>query len=61
LTAPLAHDDAIAILSSGAYGFVMSSNYNSRPLLPEILVDGAQYRLVRKRQSLDDLIAGESA
>ena len=58
---PLAQDDAIAILSSGAYGFVMSSNYNSRPLLPEILVDGAQYRLVRKRQSLDDLIAGESA
>jgi diaminopimelate decarboxylase len=58
---PLAQDDAIAILSSGAYGFVMSSNYNSRPLLPEILVDGTQYRLVRKRQSLDDLIAGESA
>jgi diaminopimelate decarboxylase len=58
---PLAQDNAIAILSSGAYGFVMSSNYNSRPLLPEILVDGAQYRLVRKRQSLDDLIAGESA
>jgi diaminopimelate decarboxylase len=38
----------------------MSSNYNSRPLLPEILVDGKDVRLIRRRQSLDDLIAGES-
>lgn len=52
--------DRIALLSAGAYGFVMSSNYNSRPLLPEILVDGSQLRLVRKRQSLEDLISGES-
>jgi len=57
---PLASGDRIAILSAGAYGFVMSSNYNSRPLLPEILVDGKSAHLIRKRQSLDDLIAGES-
>jgi len=57
---PLAAGDRIALLSAGAYGFVMSSNYNSRPLLPEILVDGKDVRLIRKRQSLDDLIAGES-
>ena len=57
---PLAPGDHIALLSAGAYGFVMSSNYNSRPLLPEILVDGEDVLLIRKRQSLDDLIAGES-
>jgi len=56
----LAVDDRIALLSAGAYGFVMASNYNSRPLLPEILVDGERYDEIRKRQSLDDLIAGES-
>lgn len=58
---PLAQGDRIAVLSSGAYGFVMSSNYNSRPLLPEILIDGKKIHLARKRQSLEDLIAGESA
>ena len=58
--APLAPREAIAILSSGAYGFVMSSNYNSRPLLPEILVDGTEAHLIRKRQTLDDLIQGET-
>jgi diaminopimelate decarboxylase len=57
---PLAPGDRIALLSAGAYGFVMSSNYNSRPLLPEILVEGKTLSLVRKRQSLDDLVAGES-
>jgi diaminopimelate decarboxylase len=38
----------------------MSSNYNSRPLLPEILVDGEKFHLVRERQSLEDLVQGES-
>ncbi|MFZ4775168.1 MAG: diaminopimelate decarboxylase [Terrimicrobiaceae bacterium] len=55
----LSEGDRIALMSAGAYGFVMSSNYNSRPLLPEVLVDGADVHLIRKRQSLDDLIAGE--
>ena len=56
----LKSDDRIAVLSSGAYGFVMSSNYNSRPLLPEVLVDGDRYNLVRERQSYVDLVQGES-
>ena len=57
---PLAPGERIAILSSGAYGFVMSSNYNSRPLLPEILVDGDKVHLARARQTMDDLIRGEA-
>lgn len=56
----LQSDDRIAVLSSGAYGFVMSSNYNSRPMLPEILIDGSNIHLARSRQTLDDLIQGES-
>lgn len=56
---PLSAGDRIALLSAGAYGFVMSSNYNSRPLLPEVLVDGSNIHLIRKRQSFDDLVAGE--
>lgn len=50
----------IALMSAGAYGFVMASNYNSRPFPAEILVDGDEAKVVRKRQSLDDLIAGEA-
>ena len=57
---PLSPGERIAILSSGAYGFVMSSNYNSRPLLPEILIDGDKVHLARARQTLDDLIRGEA-
>lgn len=59
-TPPLAQGEQIALMSAGAYGFVMSSNYNSRPLLPEVLVDGAAYEVVRKRQTYADLIQGES-
>jgi diaminopimelate decarboxylase len=51
--------DRIALLSAGAYGFVMASNYNSRRLPAEILVDGTKAEVVRERQSWDDLIAGE--
>lgn len=57
---PLVEGDRIALMSSGAYGFVMSSNYNSRPLLPEVLVDGAQADVVRTRQSYADLVQGET-
>ena len=57
---PLAPGEAIALLSAGAYGFVMSSNYNSRPLLPDILVDGNKTHLIRRRQSLDELLLGEA-
>jgi diaminopimelate decarboxylase len=51
--------DLIALMSAGAYGFAMASNYNSRPLPAEILVEGADATLVRKRQSLEDLVEGE--
>jgi diaminopimelate decarboxylase len=51
--------ERVALLSAGAYGFVMSSTYNSRPLLPEVLVDGASWSVVRERQNFDDLIRGE--
>lgn len=50
----------LAILSAGAYGSSMSSNYNSRPLPAEVLVDGNTWQTIRKRQTWDDLIAGES-
>jgi diaminopimelate decarboxylase len=52
--------DLLAVMSAGAYGFTMASNYNSRPKPPEVLVDGDRYYVVRKRESLEDLIAGES-
>jgi diaminopimelate decarboxylase len=49
--------DLVAILSAGAYGAVMASNYNARPAAPEVLVHGAQWGIVRPRESYDDLIA----
>ncbi len=51
--------DLIAVLGAGAYGFVMASNYNSRPRPPEVLVDGSRYHLVRVRESYTDLVRGE--
>jgi diaminopimelate decarboxylase len=57
---PLADGDLIAIFMAGAYGAVMSSAYNSRPLAPEILVNGRQSALVRPRQSVDELIAADA-
>ncbi len=57
----LAAGDLLAVRSSGAYGFTMSSNYNSRPRLAEVMVDGGEAHLVRRRESLDDLFAGETA
>lgn len=53
--------EAIALLSAGAYGFVMASNYNSRGLPVEILVDGAVAKVVRPRQTMDDILASEKA
>jgi diaminopimelate decarboxylase len=57
---PLADGDLIAIFMAGAYGAVMSSTYNSRPLAPEIMVNGRQSALVRPRQSLDELISADA-
>jgi diaminopimelate decarboxylase len=56
---PVEQGGLLAALSAGAYGFSMASNYNSRPLPAEILVDGDAAWLVRERQSMDDLIRGE--
>lgn len=51
--------DLLAVCTAGAYGFVQASNYNSRPRPAEILVEGATSRVVRTRESFDDLIRGE--
>lgn len=56
---PLAADDLIVICSAGAYGAVMASSYNSRLLVPEVLVRGDGYAVVRPRQSHDDMLAAE--
>ena len=51
--------DLLAIFSAGAYGFTMSSTYNSRPRPCEVLVDGDKYRIIRKRETYEDLVRGE--
>ena len=51
--------DYLAIMNVGAYGFVAASNYNSRPRPAEILVDGNNSQLIRKRESLNNLLRGE--
>ena len=52
--------DLLAIRSSGAYGFTMASNYNSRPRVAELMVDGEQVHVVRERETIAELFAGES-
>ncbi len=56
----LQEGDLLAIRSSGAYGFSMSSNYNSRLRPPEIMVDGEEFHVVRRRETMDDLMAMEA-
>jgi len=56
---PLAAGDLVAICSAGAYGSVMSSTYNTRPLPAEVLVSGHDYAIVRVRQTYDDILARE--
>lgn len=51
--------DLLAVRSSGAYGFTMSSNYNSRPRAAEVMVDGDEFHLIRERESIESLYAGE--
>jgi diaminopimelate decarboxylase len=51
--------DYLAVCTAGAYGFVLSSNYNSRPRAPEVLVEGASWRVVRDRENYEDLVRGE--
>ena len=52
--------DLLAVMSAGAYGFTMASNYNSRPRVPEVLVKGKDITVIRKRETYEDLIRGES-
>ena len=52
--------DLLAVMSAGAYGFTMSSNYNSRPRVPEVMVKGDEFYVVRARESYEDLTRGES-
>lgn len=51
--------DLIAFMSAGAYGFTMSSNYNSRPRVAEVMVAGDRFELVREREKVEDLVRGE--
>jgi diaminopimelate decarboxylase len=53
-------DELVALMSAGAYGFVMASNYNTRPRAAEVLVDGNRYTMVRRRETYEDLVAGET-
>jgi diaminopimelate decarboxylase len=58
---PLAPGDQVALLTAGAYGFVMASNYNARPRPPEVIVsaDGQSWQIARRRETWEDLIAHE--
>jgi diaminopimelate decarboxylase len=49
----------LAVMSAGAYGFTMSSNYNSRPRIAEVLVKGNRYGVIKKRETYKDLVKGE--
>jgi diaminopimelate decarboxylase len=57
--AEMKEGDLAALMSAGAYGFVMASNYNSRPLPAEVLVSGEKFALIRERQTFDDLVCSE--
>lgn len=60
LPGDLNQGDLVAIMSAGAYGFTMASNYNSRPKPPEVLVRNGKFRVIRKRETYDDLIGLET-
>ena len=56
---PTKRGDYLAVFTAGAYGFAMSSNYNNRPRVPEVLVEGDKYRIIRRRETYEDLVAAE--
>ncbi|MCA9581602.1 MAG: diaminopimelate decarboxylase [Myxococcales bacterium] len=58
--APVEKGDLLAVLDAGAYSMVMTSNYNTRPRPPEVLVEGTSYRVVRKRETIQELWRGET-
>ena len=51
--------DLLAVCTAGAYGFVQASNYNARPRPAEVLIENGSWRVIRSRETLDDLIRGE--
>ena len=55
-----AEGDLLALMSAGAYGFTMSSNYNTRPRAAEVMVKGGEYAVVRKREELEDMVRNEA-
>ena len=57
----LRQGDLMAVRGAGAYGFVMTSTYNARPRPPEVLVDGDKFAVIRERESVEDLMRGETA
>jgi diaminopimelate decarboxylase len=59
LLPPVVRGDLLAVFTAGAYGMAMASNYNSRPRPPEVLVEGNVFRLIRRRETYDDLLAPE--
>jgi len=60
LIEPLAPEDLIAVMSAGAYGFSMSSSYNSRPRVCEVMVKEDRFEIIRERETFEDLVRGES-
>ena len=60
LIEPLAPEDLIAVMSAGAYGFSMSSTYNSRPRVCEVMVKEDRFEIIRQRETFEDLVRGES-
>jgi diaminopimelate decarboxylase len=56
---PTKRGDLLAVFTAGAYSFSMSSNYNNRPRAAEVLVDGSEYKIIRRRETLEDLVALE--
>jgi diaminopimelate decarboxylase len=59
LLPPMGPGDLVAFMSAGAYGAAMASEYNSRPLVPEVLVDGDRYAVIRRRPSYEEMLADE--
>jgi diaminopimelate decarboxylase len=59
LLKPVEPGDLVALLDAGAYGMAQSSNYNTRVRPPEVLVEGNRYRLIRRRETIADLLAPE--
>ena len=59
LIPPVQRGDLLAVFTAGAYGFTMSSNYNARLRAPEVLAAGSQFKIIRRRETYEDLVAPE--